>query len=469
MNVTLPDGTIVKDIPDGTTKAQLAEKLKANGHTVPDEWLKTTPAPKDEPSLSGAFTNPEREAKIRGVKPPSLSGIATMVPESIMNAASGMVSKPMGDVAGLAAIPLHFMGVTEKDPLQVKLDVQKAMTYQPRHLEGELLSQYNPMALVGKGIGSVSKGVGGVVRGDGQSNLRNAAGDFVEEAIPQAIGLAGAKYGPPAVENIPQAMRGKAEGLMQSALKPTLTELKNGKATTAIDTMLDNNIPLSKKGVVKLREQIDTLNDQISESIKNSTGTVRVSSVLPYIQEKLEMFKKQVNPDADVAAVKQAWREFKDNPLLAGTGGNIPVQLAQDMKQGTYRQLSKKYGEMSTASNEAQKAIARGLKEGVAANAPEVVEFNKQESRLIRTLPIFERRVLMDANKNPLGLSLLTKDPVAWGMFMADKSAQFKALLARVINDSSGATQTAAKTVAPPVIAGQYMRPPQVNPEQQGQ
>ena len=45
MNVTLPDGTIVKDIPDGTTKAQLAEKLKANGHTVPDEWL-TPIAPK---------------------------------------------------------------------------------------------------------------------------------------------------------------------------------------------------------------------------------------------------------------------------------------------------------------------------------------------------------------------------------------------------------------------------------------
>lgn len=39
MDVTLPDGTVVKGVPDGTTKAQLAEKLKANGRDVPREWL----------------------------------------------------------------------------------------------------------------------------------------------------------------------------------------------------------------------------------------------------------------------------------------------------------------------------------------------------------------------------------------------------------------------------------------------
>lgn len=44
MNVTLPDGTTVQNIPDGTTKAQLAEKLKANGMNVPKEWLAPTAA-----------------------------------------------------------------------------------------------------------------------------------------------------------------------------------------------------------------------------------------------------------------------------------------------------------------------------------------------------------------------------------------------------------------------------------------
>jgi hypothetical protein len=34
MDVRLPDGTLIKGVPEGTTKAQLAEKLKANGYDV---------------------------------------------------------------------------------------------------------------------------------------------------------------------------------------------------------------------------------------------------------------------------------------------------------------------------------------------------------------------------------------------------------------------------------------------------
>lgn len=34
MNVTLPDGTVIRNVPEGTTKAQLVEKLRANGYDV---------------------------------------------------------------------------------------------------------------------------------------------------------------------------------------------------------------------------------------------------------------------------------------------------------------------------------------------------------------------------------------------------------------------------------------------------
>jgi hypothetical protein len=44
MDVRLPDGTVIKNVPDGTTKAALAEKLKSNGMSVPDEWLTPTQA-----------------------------------------------------------------------------------------------------------------------------------------------------------------------------------------------------------------------------------------------------------------------------------------------------------------------------------------------------------------------------------------------------------------------------------------
>lgn len=47
MDVRLPDGTIIKNVPDGTTKADLVAKLKSNGVAVPAEWLQTS-APQSE-------------------------------------------------------------------------------------------------------------------------------------------------------------------------------------------------------------------------------------------------------------------------------------------------------------------------------------------------------------------------------------------------------------------------------------
>jgi hypothetical protein len=39
MDVRLPDGTVLRGVPDGTTKADIIAKLQANGAAVPAEWL----------------------------------------------------------------------------------------------------------------------------------------------------------------------------------------------------------------------------------------------------------------------------------------------------------------------------------------------------------------------------------------------------------------------------------------------
>lgn len=51
MDVRLPDGTIIQNVPDGTTKADLVTKLKGNGMAVPSEWLSAT-APASQPERS---------------------------------------------------------------------------------------------------------------------------------------------------------------------------------------------------------------------------------------------------------------------------------------------------------------------------------------------------------------------------------------------------------------------------------
>lgn len=238
------------------------------------------------------------------------------------------------------------------------------------------------------------------------------------------------------------AMRSGSEWLMNNALKPTPKEVLRGDAATAIDTMLSDGYSLSKSGVEKIRNNISVLNNQIKEKIASSSGTVKMNEVMKPVEEKLKFFEKQVNNESDMTAIRKSWNEFKNHSLIGGKS-EIPVQLAQELKQGTNAQLAKKYGEMSSADIEAQKAIVRGLKEGVAKDSPEVAQFNKQESRLLRTLDIAERRVIMDANRNPMGIALLAHNPATWLTFMADKSAQFKALMARVLNASKEAVPEA--------------------------
>lgn len=48
MNVRLPDGTVIENVPDGTTRAELVARLQRNGYEVPKEWAQA-PAPKLAP------------------------------------------------------------------------------------------------------------------------------------------------------------------------------------------------------------------------------------------------------------------------------------------------------------------------------------------------------------------------------------------------------------------------------------
>jgi hypothetical protein len=109
-----------------------------------------------------------------------------------------------------------------------------------------------------------------------------------------------------------------------------------------------------------------------------------------------------VSPTKDLGAIKGVADDFAAHPNLPA-GDAIPVQQAQEMKKGTYKVLSKKYGEAGSAETEAQKGLARGLKEEVANAVPGVEGLNAEESKLMTTLDVAERRALLEMNKNPVG------------------------------------------------------------------
>jgi hypothetical protein len=426
--------------------------------------------------------------------------IGGAVAEPILQQATGMIAKPISEIAGLAATGYEMAtgGEGAQNIPGFQRELQEKLTYQPKTEAGK--SAYNPLTAIPMALG---KAIGLVTPEKAAESealtLGGMARNIASEAVPQAIGLAGMKTAPKAAipaQKAAESLRAGAERLMKSSLKPTAKDLLNGKAAKAIDTMLEKGIPATPKGIEQVRAQIDVLNEQIRDVIANSPERVETQKLVRPIVEKLKYFREQANPNADISAIKSSWNEFKNHLLLQHetpekiipakvdpyTGVTTPekvipasgkedmsIQVAQALKQGTYKQLAKKYGQLGSADVEAQKAIARGLKEQVAKQAPEVVPLNLEESKLLNVLSVAERRIVMEANKNPMGLALLTKDPKAWAAFMADRSATAKSLLARIMNRASKRMSGAASsgTAQKAMETASAMAPSQTDKERQ--
>jgi len=501
---------------------------------------------------------------------------------------------------------LNVTGITDKTNVQRKADINQFFGERadPESLEfkgGELLTDIAGTAgiggLLGKGAkvaGASPKMIAALESGGFNLGGKTAAGGKVADTALRvgagaaggaaAAGLVGEDAGkgamiggafPPAIQAAGKAgamarsaLTTSAEKLMQSALKPTIEQLRSGDAAVAVRTLLDNGISPNADGVAKLQTMISGINDQIDDLIKGSTAKIDRDKVTQALLSVRGKFSNQVNPQSDLDAIAQVAENFKNHPKLAnlnaeelrlveainnaqaarvsalqdagrfetmaaqqrtlsqsqpislgtrqptnepffnvgslggeavsplapsrtggtvmppprytsnmqrvpeaqaaatearqiaaqraaekaaaekalteymaGGGSGIPVEIAQELKKGTYRVLKGKYGEMGSAATEAEKGLARGLKEGIADAVPGISGLNAKESALIKTLDVAERRALMDLNKNPFGLSLLSGNAGAFAAFVADRSAAFKALAARMVNKTGGAAE----------------------------
>ena len=375
-----------------------------------------------------------------GLKPaaPERSGLEqfrdayTAGPQAGAALATGAVAAP---VAGLAGIAGAVLPGPQGQGANWAQNVQSALTYEPRSKEGK-----TTLDVVTKPFQWIAQGAhkaGEIVNEKTDSPIFATAVNTALQAAPAVLTEGVARVAP-------GMMRGTARDLMQSALKPGIAELRTGKAAKAIDTLLEKGINVTPGGAAKLRAEIDSLNAEIFDAIKNSPATVDKMAAAQELYKLTQDLKKQVTPNADLSIVRGAYNEFLDHPLLRGSN-DIPVGLAQELKQGTYKSVGgKSYGELKGTEIEAQKKLALGLKNEIAGAVPGISKLNAAESEAINALSLVERRALMDANKNPMGLSLLAANPKAWAAFMADRSPLFKSLAARLVNASAAPIEPAA-------------------------
>lgn len=185
----------------------------------------------------------------------------------------------------------------------------------------------------------------------------------------------------------------------ESALKPSTT-LSPDERAAIVNTGLQERIPVSKEGVNKIGDLLDALQQKVTDAIaSNPNKTIDPNAVAARTSGVVNNFTEQVNRNADLKAIADSKQEFLDN-----NPSPIPADKAQAMKIGTYRVLNGKFGEQGSASIEAQKALARGLKEEIANQFPELRELNAAESKLYDLQPTLERAVGRISNHQLLGI-----------------------------------------------------------------
>lgn len=300
---------------------------------------------------------------------------------------------------------------------------------------GRGLAQAGPLgmgaAAVGHAIEELEKGA--YAAGGKVTDLTGSpvAGAVTNVTLQAPLALAGGGAGLAAKA----PMRAGAEWLMQSALKPSMKALERGKGDPAIRTLLDEGITISRGGVEKLEGKVDALSSAITSALKDSGATIDKNAVASRLQDLISKIEKtSLTPQDRVAEVERVYTQVLSNPNLERM---IPVEQAQQIKLGIYALIKKEYGKLGSDSIEAQKALARGLKEEISAAVPGVGQMNAKESQLLNALELANHRALQTRNKDIGGLAWLIENPLRFAAFMADKSPAFKSALARLVNTGS--------------------------------
>jgi hypothetical protein len=123
MDVKLPDGTVIKDVPDGTTKADLVAKLQRNGMTVPAEWLApavpVAPMPREAPTTRQELQSSLPGRILQGARDP-FDGLAQLLPHALSGITSlgGLANNPVSDFLAREAQRVDAMNATSESDYQ---------------------------------------------------------------------------------------------------------------------------------------------------------------------------------------------------------------------------------------------------------------------------------------------------------------------------------------------------------------
>ena len=308
------------------------------------------------------------------------------------------------------------------------------------------------IATVAGGVGAGAKMLGGMGKAAKVAEVAGAA-EQAANPLSMASRAAGA-----ALDSAP--VQRTAERMYESSLKIP-PAMDRGERLKRVQTGLQERIPVSERGLNEVQARIDGLNQQIADKIKQGAvagETVDPLDVHAKLADTRQKFGNQVNPQADLNSINQVGsnflQQFEVPPSQPGglpTYSQIPLDQAQAMKQGTYQQLRGKYGELKSAEIEAEKPLARGLKEGIEQVFPEVQGLNARDGRLIALEQSLERFANRHSNRDLVGIGTPLK--VLGGHAAAGGMGTVGGMLLAALEDPAIKSRLAIIMSNPPKIA----------------
>jgi hypothetical protein len=302
------------------------------------------------------------------------------------------------------------------------------------------------------GGGTLAGATGGAALGGGAGEAfrqlgRRAVGGYAPQSGGEAakdIGVEAAKQGAAELAGGGVAVMAEGAGnrIMQSALKPNVSLLREYQTTPKelVQTLMDEGVNVTPGGMEKLQRLFDATNDELTGLIKNAPGAIDRKAVAARALPTAQRLSQQVNPRAALRDVGKVVDEFVTGPASFPSSPTLSVPEAQAMKVGTYRQIGKDYGKLSSASVETQKSLARGLREEIETAVPKAASLNAREANLLAAQDAVGHRVAIAGNRDPVGFAWTAAgSPKTFLAALFDRSPVVKSMVARGLYDSAGA------------------------------
>jgi len=188
----------------------------------------------------------------------------------------------------------------------------------------------------------------------------------------------------------------------ESAVKPPAPTkgFTREQQLEALQTGLDHGILPTQKGVRKVDEIINSLNDQIMGKIDEGAAAglrIDTGQVVQGLDHAYGYFGNLPGADEYIGQINA----IRDSVLKRKY---IPIKEAQEIKQKIGTLIRKEYGKLSSATVEANKGIAYGIKTEIAEIFPEITNLNRQESLMLRLEPIIEKAAARLQKRDLMGI-----------------------------------------------------------------